>query len=273
MLGSSRTSDTALQKFLAARYDESLTADTYAAAGRDLFAIVTVLADERPLRAMLADSAISDESKTATINTLFASQVSELAVAVLTQVVTSRWSSEADMVDAVEEAGQTLILMGAEVDGDIDRVEEELFRFGRAIDANAALQMALTDPATPAKAKAAIVTQLLSGKAAQPTIELVAQVSGNLRGRRIQNALTRLSELAAARRGRIVADVRTAIELTDQQQERLRAVLARLHGRSVELNIDVDPAVIGGVEVRVGDEVIDGTAASKLEQARRRMTS
>lgn len=96
-------------------------------------------------------------------------------------------------------------------------------------------------------------------------------MAGSLRGRRIQDAVARLSELAANRRGRIIAEVRSAVELTDSQQQRLAAVLATLHGRAVELNIEIDPAVIGGIEVRVGDEVIDGTAATKLEQARRKL--
>ncbi len=271
MLGASRTSSTKLQKSLAERYDASPSSAEFGEAGRGLFAIVGVLTKERALRAMLADSSISDDRKVATINQLFAAQVSELTATVFTQIAESRWSSESDMVDAVEEAGATLVLMSAESDGNIDRVEEELFRFGRAIDANAELQMALTNPATSPEAKSAIVRSLLDGKACNETVELVGEVAGHLRGRRIQDAITRLSELAAGRRGRIIADVRSAVPLTDQQSERLSAALARLHGRSVELNVEIDPAVIGGIEVRVGDEVIDGTAANKLEQARRKL--
>jgi F-type H+-transporting ATPase subunit delta len=131
--------------------------------------------------------------------------------------------------------------------------------------------MALTNPATPPSTKSGIVRQLLDGNATPETVELVGDISGNLRGRRIQAAIARLSELAAGRRGRIIAEVRSAVSLTAQQEERLAAALAQLHGRSVELNVDIDPAVIGGIEVRVGDEVIDGTAANKLEQARRKL--
>lgn len=272
MLGASRTSNAKLQESLAARYDASPDSSEFGEAGRGLFAVVGVLTKERALRAMLADSSISEERKTATIRKLFASQVPELTASVFTQIAVSRWSSEDDMVDAVEEAGATLILMGAETDGHIDRVEEELFRFGRAIDANAALQMALTNPAAPSDAKSGIVRSLLDGKASPETVALVSDVAGNLRGRRIQEAIARLSELAAGRRGRIIAEIRSAIPLTDQQDERLGAALARIHGRSVELNVEIDPTVIGGIEVRVGDEVIDGTAVSKLEQARRKLT-
>jgi len=273
MLGASRTSNAKLQESLAARYDASPSSPEFGAAGSSLFAVVGVLTKERVLRVMLADTSIAAKRKTATIKQIFGSQLSELTTSIFTEIAVLPWSSDDDMVDAVEEAGATLILMSAESDGHIDRVEEELFRFGRAIDANASLQMALTDPAMSADAKSAIVRNLLDGKAAPETVELVGDVSGNLRGRRIQEAVARLSELAAGRRGRIIAEIRSAVPLTEQQEERLAGALARIHGRSVELNIEVDPTVIGGIEVRVGDEVIDGTAASKLEQARRKLAS
>lgn len=261
----------ALQESLVSRFTNASEKGAFEEAGNGLFAVVEVLGEERALRAMLADPAIASGTKTETIKTLFTGKVSDLTVELLTQIATSRWSSDADMVDATEESAATLVLMGAEAEGKIDRVEEELFRFGRAIDAYPPLQMALTDPASSADQKSGIVNSLLEGKAAPETVELVAHVTGSLRGRRIQDAVARLSELAAARRGRIIAEVRSAVELTDTQQQRLCAALATLHGRDVELNIEIDPAVLGGIEVRVGDEVIDGTAATKLEQARRKL--
>lgn len=260
-----------LLESLVQRFADKSQRGAFNEAGQGLFAVVGLLGEERALRAMLADPAIGDGTKTETIKRLFSGKISDLAIENLTQIATTRWSSDADMVDATEEAGATLILMGAEADGNIDRVEEELFRFGRAIDANPPLQMALTDPAASSEQKAGIVDSLLEGKSAPETVTLVAHVAGSLRGRRIQDAIARLSELAANRRGRIIAEVRAATELTDSQQERLSAVLAKLHGQEVELNIEIDPAVIGGIEVRVGDEVIDGTAATKLEQARRKL--
>lgn len=156
----------ALQESLVARFTDSSEKSEFEAAGDGLFAVVGLLGEERSLRAMLADPAIGEGTKTETIKTLFSGKVSDLTVEILTNIATSRWSSDNDMVDATEEAAVTLILMGAEVDGHIDRVEEELFRFGRAIDANPPLQMALTDPASSSEEKAGIVDVLLEGKAA-----------------------------------------------------------------------------------------------------------
>ncbi len=272
MLGASRTSISVLQDFLRAQFDEpGGSSASFNEAGQGLLQVVDVLANERKLRSTLADPSNNADLKRQIVARLFGTQLPARSIAAIDQVATSRWSSEADMVDAVEEAGAISILMGAELDGHIDAVEEELFRFGRAIDANASLQMALTDPATPAQEKAGIVGSLLAGKSTTETAALLSHVSGSLRGRRIQDAVVRLSELAAARRGRIIADVRSAIELSPEQEARLAGALTRIHGHPVELNVAIDPDVIGGIDVRIGDEVIDGTVATKLDQARRRL--
>lgn len=271
MLGSSRVSLAELNDSLHAQFDSNSASDLRAA-GEGLLSTIEVLEGERALRATLADPSIGADQKTGVVNAILSGKVPELTVSVVREVANSRWSSDSDLVDAIEEAGATLVLMAAEKDGHIDSVEEELFRFGRAIDANPDLQMALTDPASQPEVKEGIVRTLLSGIAADETTIVVAHMAGSLRGRRIQDAIVRLSELAASRRGRVIADVTSAIELTSAQQQRLASALERLHGRQVELNVLVDPSVLGGIEVRVGDEVIDGTAASKLEQARRRLS-
>ncbi len=255
---------------LNASYDGSADATAYRTAGEELLEVSTLLGSERTLRTTLADSSISADAKKGLLASLFGS-LSAPATETLGKIVNSRWSSDSDLVDAVEQAGDILVLMGAEADGRSDQVEEELFRFGRAIDANPDLQMALTNPATPAEAKTGIVRSLLENKAEGETNLLVGHIAASLRGRRFQDAISSVSELAADRRGRVVAVVRSAVELNDDQQARLAGVLAKLHGRDIELNIEIDPTVIGGIEVRVGDEVIDGTSANRLEQARRRM--
>lgn len=269
MQGSSRVSLTELREFLAAQYDDAAATDL-SAAGDTLLSLVPVLDDQRSLRTTLADSSINESAKTGIVDNLLGEQ-STLAVATIKNVVTKRWSSDADFVDAVEYAGDSLVLMSAEKDGNIGAVEEEIFRFGRAIDANADLQMALTNPASSATEKSGIVRTLLAGKSNDATVKMVGHAVESLRGRRVQDAVAGLSKLAAERRGQTIAEVRSAIELSDEQRSRLAAALAKQVGRDVELNVIVDPAIVGGLQVLINDELIDGSAASKLEQARRKM--
>lgn len=269
MQGSSRVSLTELQEFLAGQYKDAAATDL-SASGDTLLNLVPVLEEQRSLRTTLADSSLSSEAKTGIVDKLLGEQ-STLAVATIKNVVSKRWSSDEDFVDAVEYAGDSLVLMAAEKDGHIGEVEEEVFRFGRAIDANADLQMALTNPASSAEEKSGIVRSLLEGKTNEATSKLIGHAVESLRGRRVQDAVAGLSQLAAERRGQTIAEVRSAIELTDDQRDRLAAVLSKQVGREVELNIIVDPAIIGGLQVLIEGELIDGSAASKLEQARRKL--
>lgn len=269
MQGSSRVSLAELKEFLAAQYDGAAVSEL-AAAGDSLLALVPILDEQRALRTTLADSSISEQAKAGIVTKLFGDQ-SELAVATVQTTVTKRWSTDADFVDAIEYAGDSLILMAAEKDDHIGAVEEEIFRFGRAIDANAELQMALTNPASSSKEKSGIVRTLLTGKSTAETVKLVGHVVESLRGRRVQDAIAGLSTLAAERRGQTIAEVRSAIDLSAKQRARLAAALSKQVGREVELNVIVDPAIVGGIQVLIGDELIDGSIASKLEQARRKL--
>lgn len=271
MLGASRTSLAGLEEYLGSLYqDQSARAD-FVGAGRGCLDVADLLDTDPTLRSALADAARSADSKRALSRQLFAGRIPELALSVLDQVFGARWGTPSDMVDAVEDAGRTLLLMNAEAEDRAATVEEEIFRFGRAIDGNPPLQMALTDPANTAAQKVGIVTTLLDGRTAPETPVLLGHLVAHLRGRRVQSAIAALSHLAASRHGRVVAEVRAARELTAGQSARLAAALATLHGIRVELNVVVDPSVIGGIEVQIGDDVVDGTVVGKLMQARRHM--
>ena len=128
--------------------------------------------------------------------------------------------------------------------------------------------MRLTDPAVSAAGKAALVRDLVAS-ATPTTVALLAHMAANLRGRRVDSAVTTLTNLAAAQRERVVAQVRVAVPLDEAQVERLSHALARFSDREVRLNIVVDPTVIGGASVRLGDDVIDGTMLTRITQARR----
>lgn len=271
MLGASRASIEDLRGRLDAIYADPSQRDGLAAAGTGVLTVLDAADDERSLRDIWADHATPESVKDGVLEQLFGERIPRLSREVAKQVVSARWSSDVDMMDSLEEAGASLVLMSAEATGRLDRVEEELFRFGRAVDANADLQMALTDPATDGSTKAGIVSSLLDGKSEPVTEELLVHTAAHLRGRRIQAAITALSALAATRRDRVVAEVTAATELDDDQKRRLAAALSKIRGRTVQLNVTVDPAVIGGIQVQVGDEVIDGTLATRLQQARRRL--
>ena len=187
--------------------------------------------------------------------------------------MTARWSNDADLVDAVEQLGAQAAFTVAETEGVLDRVEDELFTFSRAVDGSPELQLALTDPSVPASAKAELVRDLVGGTASPVTTSLLAHAAGNLRGRRPAAAVEELARLASEQRRQVLAQVRSAIALDADQRTRLTAALTRIQGRQVRVNVIVDPEVVGGIVVQVGDEVIDGSVSARLEQARRALSA
>lgn len=269
MLGSSRESFAALRTSLDARSGEP----GFATVADDLLAVAGLLGQEKSLRLALADSGQPAGVRGGVVRDLFGGKVSDTSLAVLEQVVSSRWSSDVDLVDAVERLGAQAAFTVAERDGSLDRVEAELFAVGRAVDGSADLQMALTDPSLAAAHKSALVRDLIGGEAAPVTTSLVSYAAANLRGRQPAIAIEALATLAADQRRRLLAEVRTAVPLTDDQTGRLAAALSAQQGRDVRLNVIVDPEVVGGIVVRVGEDVIDGSIATRLEQARRAVSA
>ncbi len=265
MLGSSRESLAALRTSLEARSGEQ----GFPSVPGEVLAVAGVLGGEKSLRQTLADAGQPEAARLGVVTSLFQGKVSDTTLAVLTDVVKARWSNDSDLVDGVEELGAQAAFIRAEATGELDRVEDELFRFGRAIDSSSDLQMALTSPSLSAARKGDLVRDLVSSSASPTTTELLVHVAANLRGRRPDVAVEELAELAAQQRQRLLAEVRSAVALTPEQEQRLAAALSRLQGREVRVNVIVDPEVVGGIVVRVGDEVIDGSVASRLENARR----
>jgi F-type H+-transporting ATPase subunit delta len=159
----------------------------------------------------------------------------------------------------------------AEAEGDLDRVEDELYRFAKSVEAEPGLRQALTDPQLPAERKRALVTELLGRRANPHTVNLLGFLVESGRGRDLQRIVEKLAELAAERRELAFAEVRTAIPLDAERRERLTAALSRATGRTVELRVLVDPGVIGGAVARVGDEVIDGSIRRRLQLAREQL--
>jgi len=265
MLGSSRESLAACSAALDARRQ----APGFDELSGQLFAVSALLDDNAQLRSTLADSGQNATVRASLIRDILGGQVSDLTVDVVVDAVDRRWSTDIDLVLALEQLAAQAAFTVAEGNGTLDATEEEIFRFGRAVDASAELQMALGDPAQTAQTKAAIVRDLLADRSTAATRQVLEATVGRLHGQRLDAAIDTLCELAARQRERVVAEVRVAAPLAEEQSRRLAAALSSLKGRTVRLNVAIDPAVLGGVMVTIGDEVIDGTVASRLEQARR----
>ncbi|QKW21563.1 F0F1 ATP synthase subunit delta [Kitasatospora sp. NA04385] len=266
MIGASREALAAGRENLDSLTDNT-SVDSAKLAG-ELAAVTALLDREVSLRRVLTDPARSGQDKARLVASLLDGQVSGESVDLVSGLVRSRWSGPRDLVDAVEELAAYAEVIAADKAGVLDDVEDELFRFGRVVAGSHELRAALTEPKADAAAKAALVQGLLGGRANAGTVRLVTSLVTNPRGRSLEGGLESYSKLAASRRGRVVALVTSAIPLSDVQKQRLAAALAGLYGRQVHLNIDVDPAVQGGVRVQIGDEIIDGTVASRLEGAR-----
>ena len=160
----------------------------------------------------------------------------------------------------------------AEAEDALDVVEDELFRFARALEREQRLRDALTDPALPAERKRAVLGDVLGERANPHTVNLLGFLVEQGRARELRAIVDELVALAAERRQAAVAEVRTAVPLDAEHRERLADALGRATGKRVELKVVVDPSVVGGVVARVGDQVIDGTVRRRLELARERLT-
>lgn len=242
-----------------------------AAVGEGLFAVTDVLAANPGLRRALTDPSRDGEAKAGLITRLFGGKLDGGTVDLLAGLVRGRWSRTGDLTDAVESFAVSAVLASAERAGRLDDVEDELFRFARTVAGDQGLRDAVSARTEGRDRKAALVRALLGGRAAPETVRLAVQAATLPRGLRTEQVLENYVQAAADRRRQLVAHVVAALPLTQEQRRRLAAALQRQHGRPVRLNLDVDPAVVGGLRVEVGGEVVDGTLATRIDEARRRL--
>jgi F-type H+-transporting ATPase subunit delta len=237
----------------------------------ELFAVVAVLDGNATLRRAVADPSRDGAAKAALVERLFTGKVGAEALAVLKGIASQRWSNERDLSDTIESYAVESVIASAEEGERADRVEDELFRFERIVAADAKLRTALTDETVPADKRAALVDALLVGKVADETLRLAHQAVTAPRGRRFDRTVEDYLDTASRRREQQTATVTSAVPITEDDVTRLAAGLAAIYGGKVHLNTIVDPRVMGGVKVEIGDEVIDGTVLRRLEGARRAM--
>jgi len=268
MRGASRASLADASDQLSALATTKAIAETM---GDELFAVARLLDAEHALRRTLTDPARPEAAKAALIRSLLDGKVSAPTLDLLAGLVSARWSASRDLADAIEELAVQAVTIAAERARQLDDLEDELFRFGRVVAGQPELRLALSDPNLPDERKRGVLGALLGGKATPDAERLITEAVLHPRGRSLEGSLDAYGKLAAERKQRLVAVVRVASALTEQQQERLGAALAAIYGHDVYLNIVLDPQVVGGMSVQVGDEFIDASVASRLESLRRRL--
>jgi F-type H+-transporting ATPase subunit delta len=241
--------------------------------GDELFGVAGLLASQGVLRRALTDPSRSAEARSGLATTLLAGKVSDPTVGLVAAAAAARWSAPGDLTDAVEQLAVQAIVVAAEQEGRLDDLEDELFRFGRIVSSQPALRIALTNPFMAGEAKRQLLSNLLATRTTPETLRLVTQAAVNPLGRSLDVSLEEYAQLAARRRERLVAEVHVAVPMSDGQRRRLASALARAYGHQVHLNVVLDPRVAGGMTVRIGDELIDGSVTTRLAEARRRLAS
>ena len=151
-------------------------------------------------------------------------------------------------------------------EGELDRVEDELFRVGKLLEENYELKQALSDQNVDAASRIKVLQELLEGKVHPHTLSLVNFIVTQGRARQLPQILEQLSELAADARQSVLAEVRSAVPLDEDAQKRIAEALSKATGKKVSVKALVDESVVGGIYAKVGDTVIDGTIKRRLEQ-------
>jgi F-type H+-transporting ATPase subunit delta len=267
MRGASRESLVAARESLAALTGVPSTDVT--ALSDDLAAVARLLESEVSLRRLLTDPSRPGEQRAALVRELLAGKVADNAVDLLSGLVRSRWSRPRDLAEAVEELSVEAELALAERAGTLDAVEDDLFRFGRILAAEPELAQGLSER-IPVRQRTGLVDSLLAGKANPSALRLIQRVVANPgRHGSVIDGIERLSGIAAEHRERLTALVTAVVPLTEAQRERLGEILSRGYGKQIRLNIELDPALIGGLTIRIGDDIIDGSLVTRLAEAAR----
>ncbi len=245
---------------------KGVDANTASALSTQLFFIAEVLDTNIAVRRALTDTSRDATSKDAFIVELFGKEIDSQGLAIVKQISAMRWSGAKDLVQVVEQLAIEAEASAANIAGELDRVEDEIFTASRAIAGSTELRRALSSDATDAKA--GLVSEILKG-ASGSTVKLVSQLVNSWRGRSVEAAFADYAHSLAARRNRVIALVRVATQMSDAQQVRLAAALNKQVGQPVRINVEIDSHVVGGISVRFADELVDGTVSNRLAGAAR----
>ena len=234
----------------------------------ELFAILAALDSSAPLRRALTDSSRDARDKAKLATDLFAKSGGEV-IAIITKLVEVKWSKPSDLANAIEHLAIEAEATSADIAGNLDLLEEELFGFSKIVGSDSELLQSLNSSKYSDEGKRVLVAKLFGGKVAPSTSRMLGHLVSGLRGRNLEATIAFYIKATAARRERTIATVKSAIPLTDAQREKLAAALAAKIGQNVRLNVEVDPTVMGGISIRFADELIDATIVNRLADASR----
>lgn len=238
-----------------------------ASVGEALLGAAELLRHEAGARRFLTDGSVPEDAKTGMVRDAFGSQLEGPALDILLAAVARRWRHATDLTDGLERLSEVAAVLSSDDPG---KLSDELFEVRRLVDHNPELRDALSDPARSQEDKAGLVERLLDGKVSPASVTLTRQALLGTYGT-VSSALGAYRTLAGEVHGKSVATVRVARPLDDKQFRRLTDGLSRQYGRPIHANVVVDPEVIGGIRVEIGNDVIDGTIASRLDETRRRL--
>lgn len=234
----------------------------------DLFSAARTLRAEGTLRRFVTDQSVAPEARTELVKGLFSGKVDPAALSIISSAVGRRWTKARELSDALEQLGVVATVRSVGLQG--ATLVDELFAVRQLVNSHAELRNALSDPARSSADKGALIESLIGSKTLPATIQLVRQsLSGSYRT--VALALQDYEATAADVQGEGVATVRVARALSESDQSRLSTALGRQYGRPVHLNVVVDPDVVGGIRVEIGDDIIDGTISARLDDARRKI--
>jgi F-type H+-transporting ATPase subunit delta len=266
--GASRQSLIAARKSL----DEllkGLSAADASALSAHLFAVVTTLDSSTPLRRALTDNSRDANSKAELAKELFGKSTSDLAIKLLINLTALRWSSPSNLGDVIEQLAVEAEASVANQNNELDRLEEEIFQFSRIVASDLELRQILNSAKYSGEGKRVLVAKLLASKVSPSTSRLLAELVSGMRGRSIEKTIAFYASAAAARKMRVIAHVKSAVELSQAQKDKLASSLSGKIGQPVRLNVELDPKVLGGLSIRFADELIDATIVNRLADAGR----
>jgi len=247
---------------------QKAAARSFAQLGDELFTVSRLVRGEAGLRRFATDAALPAEAKQGMVQQVFSDRVGDTTLELLNDAVGRRWTLSRDLADVLERLSEIAVVRSAGAKA--DQLTDELFDLSRIVDGNPRLRSALSDPSRSIEDKSALLDSVLDGVALPATVTLAKQsLAGTYRT--MTAALATYREVAAKSKGEVVATARVARPISAADQRRLAEILGSQYDTTVHLNVVVDPDVLGGVRVEIGDEVIDGTIASRLDDARRRL--